>query len=234
MMNNEINKRWNNLLNGLEYKVKGSVLTQEEIRTFEKNNEIVLPEDYRYFLMNVGNGIVIKNGIYDLVVGYLERPIEKNINKRLKLEFPFQEQYKLSDDYPEYYYKGRNFKDEKCLVAETKLDYKDDVAIEKCRECPYVNECNDADWQVFYDEKFDGYLKEGSVPYHNGSLVICDMGFEDIYRLILTGEHKGEIWLNVWGTEFIPITKSFYDFLLAYKNKDSILKDKDYGSLWRF
>lgn len=231
-MDNELKRKWDILLDGLEYKVKDKTLSEEEISIYETNNGIILPLDYRYFLMNVGNGIIIKNSIFEITLGYIERPIEKNINNRLKLDFPFDKPYKLDYDYPKYYYEGKNHKDQECLVAKDELKYTDKDAIEKCIGCPYVNECNDADWQVFYDNNFEGYLDEGTVPYHNGSISILNMGFEDEYRLIITGNHKGEVWLNYWETEFVPITKTFYDFLLAYKNKDKILMDKQGGISW--
>jgi len=234
VMNNELKRKWDMLLDGLLYKVKDRVLTEEEISIYEANNKITLPEDYRYFLMNVGNGIIIKNGIFEMTLGYIERPIDKNINNRLKLEFPFNEPYKLNYDYPKYYYEGKNFKNQECLVAKDNLKYTDKEAIEKCKGCPYVDECNDAEWQVFYDDIFEGYLDEGTVPYHNGSIVILNMGFEDEYRLIITGSHKGEVWLNYWETEFVPVTKTFYELILAYKNKDKVLRDKTGGVNWMF
>lgn len=230
----ELKIKWDELLDGLEYEIKDKVLTEEEVVIFEENNGITLPEDYRYFLMNVGNGIIIKNGKFEMVLGRLERPIETNINKRLKLEFPFSEPYKLSYENPSYYYEGKNFKDKECLVAKKKLKYMNSEALEICKNCSYLDECNDAEWKVFYERDFDGYLDEGTVPYHNGSMPILDMGFEDVYRLILNGEHKGEVWLNNWETEFVPVTKTFYDFLLAYKNKDKVLKNKNGGTVWMF
>ena len=169
-----------------------------------------------------------------MTLGYIERPIDKNINNRLKLDFPFIEPYKLNYDYPKYYYDGKNFKGYDCLVAKDKLKYDDKEAIEKCKSCIHFNECNDASWFSFCGLDFDCYLEEGTVPYHNGSMVILDMGVEDQYRLIVTGQHKGEVWLNYWETKFVPITKTFYDFLLAYKNKDKVLRDKAGGTIWNF
>lgn len=234
-MNKELKEKWDKLLDGLDYEKKDKVLTEEEISTFENNNGITLPEDYRYFLKHVGNGIIIKNGAsFKMELGYLERPIELNINNRLKLEFPFNKPYKLSYEFEEYYNQGKNFKEQDCSVAVQKLKYDDIEAQNICKTCKHLNECNDASWHVFCKPDFDGYLEEGSVPYHNGSMKILDMGFEDTYRLILTGEHQGEVWLNNWETEFIPVTKNFYDFLLAYKNKDKILTDKDGGTIWKF
>lgn len=230
-MNNELKNKWDKLLDGLDYKIKDRVLTEEEVSMFEDNNGITLPEDYRYFLLNIGNGIIIKNGIFDMVLGELDKD---TINERLKLDFPFLETYKLNYEYSDYYYEGKNFKGKECVVANKKLKYSDEEALEICKNCSCLDECNDAEWKVFYGPDFEGYLDEGTVPHHNGSMVILDMGFEDEYRLIVNGEHNGEVWLNYWETEFVPVTKTFYDFILAYKNKDRVLRDKNGGVEWDF
>jgi len=225
-------EKWDLLLEGLDYKINKNVLTEKDLIKYENDNRIKLPEDYRYFLLKVGNGIIIKNGIFDLCLGYID--ISQN-NERLKLDFPFNEKYKISYEYPNYYYEGKNFKGQECGVAKKVLKYTDEEALSICEKCKYKNECIDAEWKVFLGQNFDGYFpKDGCVPYHNGSLNILDMGFEDEYRLIVSGIHKGEVWLNYWETEFEPVTKTFYDFLLAYKNKDKVLKDKNGGSLWTF
>jgi len=233
-MNKDLKEKWNTLLDSLSYQIKEPVLSEEEILNFERNNEITLPDDYRYFLMNIGNGIIIKNVPSELYLGGIKRPIEKQINKRLKLDFPFKETYKSSDEYPDYYHQGKNFKGDTCITAKQKLKYNDTEALNMCRNCKHLDECNDADWKVFHGEDFDGYLDEDSIPYYNGSLCILDMGFEDQYRIILNGPHRGEVWINYWELEFSPVTKTFYDFLIAYKNQDDILKNKNSGALWNF
>lgn len=45
-MNKELKEMWNTLLDELSYEVKEHVLSEEEISTLKKNNEITLPDDY--------------------------------------------------------------------------------------------------------------------------------------------------------------------------------------------
>lgn len=211
-MKNSLKEKWDDLLDGMEYKIILKPLNEEEVLLFEKNNEISLPEDYRYFVTNVANEITIKCGVFEFIIKGIECPIEKNINKRLKLEFPFDKHY---------------------FLYEKKLNSESDLAKDICKKCNKLDECNDASPSLFEKDNTTNMANE-DIPYYNGSLLILDMGFEDQYRLVLNGPHKGEIWLNYWETEFEPVTKTFYDFLLAYKTKDKVLTDKFGGVVWNF
>jgi hypothetical protein len=167
-------------------------LTQEEITLFEKLNDIVIPDDYKQFLLTIGNGIKINVGQKDVIYIYgIKRPIEKRVNHRLKLKFIFEEPYheRLNT---------HNFDlPADCIDTDGEFDG-------SCAKCHHVYDC-------FYScpNEFDDYDR----TIYNGAYPICYAGCTYTYFLIISGTHKGEVWINNETSDFAPSKKTFYDFL---------------------
>ena len=84
-----------------KYKLEPPV-TEEEVIEFETFFKIKLPEDYRNFIINIGNGGAgPSNGLYGLwnIVGEIR--YFRTRDEELSMEFPFSEQWSLGDPIPE-------------------------------------------------------------------------------------------------------------------------------------
>jgi len=213
-------EKWDKLLDGLVFEKLGDPLTEEEICIFENVNGIILPEDYRYLLKYVGNGITLQGTHSKFNLVGIENI--KEHNDRFKMDFLFDKEYDYQNYYyTEYYKNGKNFQNLECKVAINELKYEDKKALEICKNCKYLNSCIDASWELFEEEK---NIKEDSYyPWFNGTRLLLDAGIDYVYRLILTGKHKGEVWVDYWQMGYQPIKENVYEFLLAYKNGEKVL-----------
>jgi hypothetical protein len=167
-------------------------LSQDEIILFETLNSIVIPEEYKLFLMTIGNGIKIDIDKKDCRYVYgIKRPILKRHNRRLKMDFFFEEPYHQRLSTHDFQLPLD------CIDPEGELEG-------SCIKCRHLDHCFYA-----FDEKLDDY----DHMMYNGAYPICYAGCTYMYFLILNGIHKGEVWINNETSDFAPSKKSFADFL---------------------
>ena len=167
-------------------------LTQEEITLFEERNDIIIPSDYKLFLTTIGNGIKIDVGKKDARYIYgIKRPVSKRLNRRLKMAFIFDEPY----------HERLNTHDFQlpldCIDPESEEDG-------SCLRCKHLDDC----FYAYADE-----LDEYDHMIYNGAYPICYAGCTYMYFLIVSGAHKGEVWINNETSDFAPSKKTFSEFL---------------------
>lgn len=181
-----------NFLKKIKYEKIEDNLSQTEIETFEKTNNISLPEDYKYFLMHIGNGvrITMPNGKERIVNG-IKRPNLYNHNKLLSQPFIFDKAFLHTENQDPVEW----FKD--CINPEL-----DDEEI--CSKCRHFDKCPFA-----YADSLD----IDSMPYYSGVISICHAGCTYQYCLVLTGNHFGEIWMDNELRDFIPSKRTFAEFI---------------------
>ena len=183
----------------IKYKPLDAPLSSKEIETFEKLNNVSLPEDYKYFLMNIGNGVRLFVGTNPFqngrVVFGIERPVCKRYNKMLQKDCIFDEPF-----------------DDRVTRKPTDLfdDCIDPVRIYndiKCGKCPHFDLCPFA-----YGDSDDDR------PYYSGLYPLTHAGCTYVYYLIVKGKHRGEVWMDNDGSAFVPMKSSFSEYLkwLAY------------------
>ena len=180
-------------LKDIEYQTIEPALKESEISVFEDINNICLPDDYRYFLTHIGNGIsFVTNGDNcERVIYGIKRSKLNKENKLLQKEFLFTKPFLHKDNLEPTDW----FQD--CINPE----HEDE---EICEQCKHFEKCPFA----FVDSYFvDEY------PYYSGVLPICYAGCTYTYFLILTGKHRGEIWFDNEWRDFIPSKQSFAEFL---------------------
>lgn len=167
-------------------------LTQEEIILFEQLNGIVIPAEYKQFLVTVGNGIKIDVGKKDCRYVYgIKRPISKRLNRRLKMDFSFEEPYHERLNTHEFQLPSD------CIDPEGDLE-------DSCVKCQHLDNCFYA-----YAEELDDY----DHMIYNGAYPICYAGCTYMYFLIVNGTHRGEVWINNETSDFAPSKKIFGEFL---------------------
>ena len=180
------------ILNKVSFEPLDKPLTPEEISTFERLNSIVLPEEYKYFLTTIGNGIKINVDKKEARYIYgIKRPVSKRSNRRLKIAFSFDEPYheRLNT---------HNFQlPSDCIDPESEEEG-------SCLRCKHIDDC-------FYAYAED--LDEFDHMIYNGAYPICYAGCTYMYFLIINGAHKGEVWINNETSDFAPSKKTFGEFL---------------------
>ena len=188
-------------LKNVKYKPLEKALTDKEVEEFEKLNNVTLPEDYKYFLTHIGNGICIINDNYpykswnprgaNRQIWGIERKKLFEKNDSLAKNFLFDKPFLRRD--------GAKPLDWFVDCINPLLD--NDANCEKCghfKVCPFV--CVEA---------LDTY----QLPYYNGALPICYAGCTYRYCLVLTGGHRGEVWMDNELDDFVPSKPSFCEFL---------------------
>ena len=192
-----MNKKDINLFfNELSYERLDNCLTETEIDSFEKNNNVKIPEQYRCFLLYIGNGIRLCNG---KVIQGLKKPVEKLYLKRLSHRFLFKDgiNYYLKIEpkpYPRYDDKFPQYED--CL---------DPINLENgCNKCKHYMECIDS----LYD---DNPLYD---PMDNAFFNGC-FDLHDTRLLIFTGDSKGQVWRASEGDSGVlyPEFKDFFKYV---------------------
>jgi len=188
-------------LNNVKYKPLGRVLTDREIKKFESINNITLPDDYKYFLTHIGNGIKTPK-IYNLFpknprFAYrffkgIDRKALNKPNKMLSQEFLFDEPFSTGE--------GLKPTDWFSDCSNPNLTHD-----ELCDNCKNIYNCPFTYSNVF--EKSDEY------PYYRGVLPICNAGCTYQYFLVLTGRHSGEVWIDNDRVDFSPAKSDFVEFL---------------------
>ncbi len=150
-------------------------LTENEIVCFEENNNVKIPEQYRGFLLYIGNGIRLSNG--NTIRG-IRRPIQKYHLKRISYRFLFKDgmndYLKIEPNpYPRYDNKFPQY--ENCY---------DTINLENgCKECNHYMECIDTcyDDNPLYDPEDNAFF--------NGCFDLRDTRY-----LIFTGDSRGQVW----------------------------------------
>lgn len=179
-------------LQHVSYEPLDAPLTQDEIAAFEQLNGIVVPDEYKQFLLTVGNGIRIHVGEKGARYIYgISRPINKQFNRRLKMGFIFEEPYHDRLDTHDFEWPSD------CVDPDKELE-------DSCRKCPHLDDC-------FYVNSDD--LDEFDHMIYNGAYPICYAGCTYMYFLIVTGSRCGEVWINNEIYDFSPVKKSFGEFL---------------------
>ncbi|MBR2895911.1 MAG: SMI1/KNR4 family protein [Oscillospiraceae bacterium] len=175
------------------YEVLDAPLTSEEVSKFERLNNISLPEEYKYFLTTIGNGIRLHlhsflDEVEERTIYGIPRPVSAQYNRRLALEFPFDEPYHEHLDTHDFDYP------EDCI----------DPDGDSCEGCHHFDHC----FHVYPEtlDTFDHMIYNGTTP-------ILYAGCAYTYFLILSGKHRGEIWINNELEDFAPAKPSFSAFL---------------------
>ena len=87
-----------------QYKIE-ETLTEEQVSSFEKRFNIILPNEYREFITSLGNGGVGPNyGIHSLKIVYNPTLEEFGIGSLLDKTFPFTKKWEspIDDEYPDF------------------------------------------------------------------------------------------------------------------------------------
>lgn len=176
------------LLDGSEYE-KQDCLSEEAIRRYEEKNAICLPEEYRLFIKEIGNGIRIpepnptlryQNGRLQYREIYEINP--KKVQAFYKYAFPFDSNGYKGELYPNCGYNTGVNIDDICLACDKRFV------------------CPDGDEDL-----------TGNARFH-GSMVITYAGCSYAYHLILNGPYRGQVWAS--GDDwFVPHKKSFSEYL---------------------
>lgn len=184
------------IFENLNYEVIDTCLSNDEIMCFERNNKITFPEQYREFLLYIGNGVKFKNG--NIIKG-IKRPIEKQFYKRIQYRFLFKEGWNeylhiSPKAYPRYDDRFPQYED--CV---------DPVNLESgCKECPHYMECIDTcyDENLLYDQTDNAYF--------NGCYDISGA-----FYLVVTGDSKNQIWhaAECDSGVFNPAHSCFYEYV---------------------
>ena len=187
----------------VNYVPLGAPLSKKEVEDFETLNNISLPDDYKFFLTHIGNGIrIFMNNRYskiirrikstDRIVLGIERPVNKQYNKMLQKDCIFDTAF-----------------DDQVTRRSTDLfeDCIDPVRVYndiKCEKCHHFDICPFADGIE---------LPKEQMPYYSGVYPICKAGCTYQYCLIVTGKHRGEVWMDNELSTFIPMKENFTQFL---------------------
>lgn len=178
-------------LKDVNYQSMDAPLSDKELTEFENMNKMSFPDEYRQFLLTVGNGIEIKiDNETSRYVSGIRRPINKRYDKKLAFDFLFDEAFhERINRYPIPQYE----------------DCADDGTDERCCErCPHLDFCI-----YSYVEDYD--VEDYAI--YNGAYYICGAGCTYAYYLIVNGKHRGEVWINNEFLDFAPVKKTFTDFL---------------------
>ena len=146
------------------------VISAERLAEIEKELNIQLPESYKTFLTQIQNGGASdehdKKGPY-----YGIYPIEMSIKESREWGIDLTRKFPLTED----------------------LEYGDLYNAEPDRE--------KHEWRCENDEQYQADIQRVLDRYQNtsmleGSLPICVYGCGDFFRLIVTGEKAGEVWVD--------------------------------------
>lgn len=188
----------------LSFECLDACLTENEIASFENNNNVKIPEQYRYFLLHIGNGIKTSNG--KIICG-LRRPVHKYHLKRISYRFLFKEGI---NDYLKIEPKPYPRYDEKFPQYE---DCHDTINLKNgCKECNHYMECIDTcyDENPLYDPEDNAFFN-GCFDLHDSRL------------LIFTGDSRGQVWRYPEADSGVlyPEFKDFFEYV-----KYSFMNDK--------
>lgn len=169
--------------------------SEDRLIAFEKVNDTRFPIEYRRFLLEIGNGIQIpeppsrtydSNG-YRYVVG---------LPKKLKKEPELSKSFLITDKYDET--TKELYISSDCYQENPDTNCIDNI----CMCCSYRDIC-----PLYMDE----YSYEDA--FFDGTCFLVSAGCTYSYHLIMNGPHRGEVWLADNGNYFVPISKSFSEFL---------------------
>ncbi|MFM7405668.1 MAG: SMI1/KNR4 family protein [Cuspidothrix sp.] len=193
-------------------------LTAAEIIAFEQRHQITLPEDYRNFLMYVGNGgagphyglFPLEHSVREVQEKMIEVPEE--YWHRLML---LRTRSKLTEDeyleIQQIYQKRREFVENKLQKGEVNYDFLKD-------EFPLNNaDASDAIYKRINVETDNYYFIEADYPL-NGCFPINERGCGWMTVLVISGEQRGKIWVagEGWLPEFNYKQSEQKDFLSWY------------------
>jgi hypothetical protein len=149
-------------------------LMEHQVQQFEIDHGVALPEAYRTFLTFVGNGGAGPfSGLLPLEEGIREFGL-RNDPQLLSRSFPIGEAVELS------------------ALIEEQTDFDPCASSESMGEFFRRLE-NDPSFKMVYDALDEQFH---SPYYSRGSLMICDYGCGIVFRLIVTGDERGNIWLD--------------------------------------
>ncbi len=171
-------------------------ISKKELEEFENYYDIILPEEYREFICELGNGGAgpyygIKK-LQDSIVEYHRE--DKNY---LKEDFPHKENWNWSSklfeifdflrgngtgELNDYYHKKY------LLVSEYEVDKEEWEAI-KLFSGNINSEIADFFENVYWREYFSKDIDKGSID-------VCEYGCALRFKLIVTGEERGNIWFD--------------------------------------
>ncbi|MCH5198644.1 MAG: hypothetical protein J1E34_07025 [Oscillospiraceae bacterium] len=197
-----VNENIKAFFNELSYEILDSCLTKDEIHCIEENNGVKIPEQYRDFLLYIGNGIKLNSG--NIIRG-IRRPVHKFKSKRISYRFLFLEgmnmYYNIEEKpYPRYDNAFPQYED--CF---------DPVELENgCKECKHYMECIDT---LYNDNPFNDYQDNA---YFNGCF---DM--KDTRKLIFTGDARGQVWRSPEEDSGVlyPEFKDFFEYVKFMANE---------------
>ena len=181
--------------NSHQYRFR-KVLQEEEVQKFEECYQIRLPEDYRNFLLEVGNGGAGPyygiNRLEDAVVDY-----HKDKKDYLKEPFPHTEDWNWSSSiFQVWDWISRSnmielsdfFHQKYLLTSEEEVSKPEWEAIKLFSGM--VNE----DTSDFFESVYSREYFNKSID--SGSIDICDYGCGLRFKLIISGPERGNIWFD--------------------------------------
>ncbi|MFM2060427.1 MAG: hypothetical protein RLZZ507_97 [Cyanobacteriota bacterium] len=194
-------------------------LTKAEIIAFEERYQIKLPEDYRDFLMYVGNGGAGPHyGLFPLaesVREFQEKMIEVPEEYWNRLMVLRTGRKLTEDEYleiQEIHQKRRKFVENKLQQGEVNYDFLKE-------EFPLTNtDALDAIYRRINVETDEYYFIETDYPL-NGCFPINERGCGWMTVLVISGEQRGKIWVagEGWLPEFDDKSAQQKDFLSWYQ-----------------
>lgn len=201
-------------------------LTESDLQHFEQCYRIMLPDEYREFLLVLGNGgagpnyglLTLEESIQEVQKKIIEVP-EEYYDRLLQIH-----QYsKLSEgEYIELQainLEIQNFINQKLALGELNYDYLSELF-------PLANsDALDAITRRLDVQTDEAYFIEADYPLP-GSLPICHQGCGWMNVVVITGEQRGKMWTagEGWLPEFSdeqPTQKSFLEWYQAWLD-DSI------------
>ena len=145
-------------------------IDEERLAKIEEELNVRLPESYKSFLTRIQNGGV-SNKLHIKGPYYGIYPIEESIKANQEWEIDLTQKFPLIED----------------------LEYGDLYNAESDWE-KHMWRCeNDEQYQSDIQRVLDEYQNTSMLE---GSLIICEYGCGDFFRLIVTGEKAGEIWVD--------------------------------------
>ena len=172
------------------------VICAERLTEIEKELNVELPKSYKIFLTQIQNGGASDNldekGPY-----YGIYPIEKSIEANQEWEIDLRQNFPLVED----------------------LEYGDLYNAEADWEKHEWRCENDEQYQADIQQVLDQYQ---STSMLEGTLPICEYGCGDFFRLVVTGEKAGEIWIDsgvINDTGFYSLNVDILTFFENWLNK---------------
>lgn len=146
------------------------VVSEERLVEIEKELNVQLPQSYKVFLTQIQNGGA-SHELHEKGPYYGIYPIEKSISENREWEVDLTEKFPLTEDleYGELY--------------NAEADWEKHAW--RCEN----DEQYQADIQRVLDEYQNTSMLEGTLP-------ICEYGCGDFFRLVVTGEKAGNVWVD--------------------------------------